>query len=104
MMTSEDLRTVVKHLDSDFEPYGKRSRDEDWGPDCSCGCRYFAKITGELGYDWGVCANPKSPRAGLLTFEHMGCKEFEGDGKSIEDWLKEWDATMDEKGIVHFRK
>ena len=26
--------------------------------------------------DWGVCANPKSPRAGLLTFEHQGCPEF----------------------------
>jgi len=26
--------------------------------------------------DWGVCANPKSPRAGLLTFEHQGCPAF----------------------------
>jgi len=23
-----------------------------------------------------VCANPKSPRAGLLTFEHQGCPAF----------------------------
>ena len=32
--------------------------------------------------DWGVCANVKSPRKGLLTFEHQGCKEFE-EGKEL---------------------
>jgi len=104
MATSDDLRKIVPHLDTDFEPYGKRSREADYGPDCSCGCRYFVPLEGNLGLDWGVCVNPKSPRCGLLTFEHQGCKEFEGDGKSIEDWLKEWDAAMDEKGIVHFRR
>jgi hypothetical protein len=30
-------------------------------------------LLGDLQTDWGVCTNPKSPRAGLLTFEHMGC-------------------------------
>jgi len=30
----------------------------------------------DLGSDWGICANPKSPRAGLLTFEHQGCPQF----------------------------
>ena len=84
MITHDELLKLVKHLDSDFEPYGKRSRDTEWGPDCSCGCRYFAKITGELGYDWGVCANPKSPRAGLLTFEHQGCMEFEEEDEAEE--------------------
>ncbi len=104
MITHDELLKLVKHLDSDFEPYGKRSREADYGPDCSCGCRYFVPLEGNLGLDWGVCVNPKSPRCGLLTFEHQGCKEFEDDGKSIEDWLKEWGATMDEKGIVHFRR
>jgi hypothetical protein len=28
-------------------------------------------------FDWGVCANPASPRLGLLTFEHQGCPQFE---------------------------
>jgi len=34
--------------------------------------------------DWGVCVNPASPRAGLLTFEHQGCEQFEHD-ESEED-------------------
>ena len=41
--------------------------------DCSCQCYFFHPLLGALQTDWGVCTNPKSPRAGLLTFEHMGC-------------------------------
>ena len=44
-------------------------------PDCSCGCVFFATLQA-IG-DWGVCANEKSPRAGQLTWEHMGCKQFQ---------------------------
>lgn len=75
----QHLLSLVHRLPSDFEPYGNRSRDEDWGPDCSCGCKYFLPIEGKLGLDWGVCANPNSPRVGLLTFEHQGCPAFESD-------------------------
>jgi hypothetical protein len=71
------LQMVLINLDSDFEPYGSRSRSDDWGPDCSCGCKNFIKLEGKLGSDWGVCCNPKSPRKGLLTFEHQGCSFFE---------------------------
>ncbi|MBU4200917.1 MAG: DUF3027 domain-containing protein [Verrucomicrobia bacterium] len=70
------LWKLARKLPSDFEPYGKRDRDTDCGPDCSCGCRFFLKLEGTLGNDWGVCACPSSPRRGLLTFEHMGCKAF----------------------------
>jgi hypothetical protein len=66
--------TVCRHLPTDFEPYGKRLRT---GPDCSVGCRHFSKLPEQLGYDWGVCINPRSPRSGLLTFEHQGCEFFE---------------------------
>jgi hypothetical protein len=48
-------------------------------PDCSSGCKHFHKLQGREGSDWGVCTEPKSPRAGLLTFEHMGCLFFEKD-------------------------
>lgn len=68
------LWTVCRRLPTDFEPYGKRYRN---APDCSCGCRHFAKLPGALGMDWGVCFNPRSPRSGLLTFEHQGCEVFE---------------------------
>jgi hypothetical protein len=78
------LWTIVQQLPSDFEPSGSRDRDEDWGPDCSCGCKYFLPLEGQLGMDWGVCANPASPRASLLTFEHQGCKAFEADEKNDE--------------------
>ena len=46
-------------------------------PDCSCGCKFFHPLTGKEGMDWGVCINPESSRAGLLTFEHMSCDRFE---------------------------
>jgi hypothetical protein len=68
------LLELAVEMETDFEPYGKRPRE---GPDCSCGCRHFATLEGVLGADWGVCMNKRSPRAGLLTFEHQGCPEFE---------------------------
>ncbi|MDI6768065.1 MAG: hypothetical protein QMD04_00135 [Anaerolineales bacterium] len=70
----EHLHIICRHLPTDFEPYGERERE---APDCSCGCRHFLELPGKLGMDWGVCGNPASPRAGLLTFEHQGCEQFE---------------------------
>ena len=70
----ERLHTVCRHLPTDFETYGKRERN---GPDCSCGCKHFLTLPGKLGLDWGVCIHPRSPRSGLLTFEHQGCEFFE---------------------------
>jgi hypothetical protein len=76
MVTHKILLDMVKPLESDFEPWGKRSREEDYGPDCSAGCKFFAKVEG-LEKDWGVCLSRHSPRSGLFTFEHMGCHFFE---------------------------
>jgi DNA-directed RNA polymerase subunit H (RpoH/RPB5) len=70
----DKLLKVVRTLETDYEPYGKVERDSS---DCSCGCRHFVKLAGDVGKEWGVCANPESARAGLLTFEHQGCPEFE---------------------------
>jgi len=78
------LHSIVRKLPSDFEPWGERSRENEWGPDCSCGCRWFVKLEGMLRYDWGICYNPASPRAGLLTFEHQGCPAFEGNEEDID--------------------
>ena len=103
MITHGELLKLVKHLDSDFEPYGKRSREADYGPDCSCGCRYFVPLEGNLGLDWWVCVNPKSPRCGLLTFEHQGCREFEEEDEAEKErFLKGLGVTIDERGFVHF--
>lgn len=69
----DELLKVVRTLETDYEPYGKVERGS---LDCSCGCRHFVKLAGDVGEEWGVCANPESARAGLLTFEHQGCPEF----------------------------
>jgi len=71
------LELIVIKVSSDFEPFGSRSRQENWGPDCSCSCKFFLKLEGDLGSDWGVCSNHQSPRKGLLTHEHQGCPFFE---------------------------
>lgn len=74
------LWTLCRRLPTDFAPDGDRDRDTaDPCADCSCGCRHFVPLAGELGNDWGVCANAKSPRAGLLTFENQGCPQFESE-------------------------
>ena len=75
MATHEELLSVCKYLSSDYEPYGKLDRGEN--NDCSCGCKFYHVLEGELGMDWGTCTNPQSHRKGLLTFEHQGCPEFE---------------------------
>ena len=81
------LLEIVRRLPSDFAPWGERSRDKDWGPDCSCGCRWYVRLEPGLQLDWGVCRSGASPRAGLLTFEHQGCRQFEADegGKRDEE-------------------
>jgi hypothetical protein len=84
MATHDELWDVCR----DTQEY--RSRGEKGNPlnfDCSSGCRFFHKLDGSAGFDWGVCACPASPRAGLLTFEHMGCECFmpeEGDADEEE--------------------
>ena len=53
----------------------------------------FLPLEGKLGYDWGACVNPTSPRVGLLTFEHQGCRQFEDD----EERHSEIEAMMQEQ-------
>jgi hypothetical protein len=61
-----------------------KDTDNHEKPDCSSGCRYFHPLEGKHGMDWGVCTEPRSSRAGLLTFEHMGCQYFEQAPDEIE--------------------
>lgn len=78
----EHLLSIMRVLPSDYADYGGsvvrwQDSDADY-PDCSCGCRWAEWLKGSLDSDWCVCTNPASPRAGLLTFEHMtgqGCFE-----------------------------
>ena len=45
------LLDIVKKLPSDFAPWGERSREEDWGPDCSGGCRWYVRLEPGLQLD-----------------------------------------------------
>lgn len=93
---------IVKRLPTDYTDYGgevERWADGDNYPDCSCGCKWFLPLDGDLGYDWGVCGNPNAPRAGLLTFEHQtgrGCFEYDDSvdidkrDAIIQEMMDEW--------------
>ena len=77
----EDLVGLAPVLPTDYTDYGgqaERWKEDDNYPDCASGCRWFVKLRGALGYDWGVCSKRGAPRAGLLTYEHQtgrGCFE-----------------------------
>lgn len=77
MDTSDDqLWETCLKLRTDFEPYGQRKwpGPRETRPDCAA-CRWFAELF--RGWpNWGACANPKSPRAGLLTFRDQACWQF----------------------------
>ena len=76
-----DRHQLLWDICRDKEQYeaGLDTEDHNY-PDCSCGCRWFHSLEGLNGMDWGVCCNKESPRAGLLTFEHMGCSYWQEGG------------------------
>ena len=82
----EHLFEVAKRLPTDFEPHGQRNQMDNGlvQPDCSY-CRLFRRLAGGAGLDWGVCVNPRSPRAGLLTFEQFGCGHIEQQNTDLDD-------------------
>jgi hypothetical protein len=75
--TDEQLWQACRKLPSDFEPYGQRrwQGDQKDRPDCAT-CGWFVELFRSWP-DWGACANPQSPRAGLLTFWEQGCWQHE---------------------------
>ena len=86
-MPNDPLWKILKILPSDYSDYGGqvvRWQDANKNyPDCSCGCKFwrplYNTITDSYDTDWGVCYNPHSPRAGLLTWEHqtgINCFEY----------------------------
>lgn len=80
---SDLLWIVCKLLPQDYQPWGNVDRDPldgEFMDDCSAGCVFYKSLFDERhnrdDADWGVCCNPKSHRAGLLTWEHQGCGHF----------------------------
>ena len=76
--SDEQLWQVCRKLPSDFTPYGERQWEGKPQEKLECGtCRWFQPLLRPGQLDWGACANPQSPRAGLLTFWGQGCEQFE---------------------------
>jgi uncharacterized membrane protein YhdT len=81
LITHEHLLAISPRLPTDYTDYGgtvERWKDENSEADCSWGCRWATWLAPPFKADWCVCANPASPRKGLLTFEHQaghGCFE-----------------------------
>ena len=75
-----DRHCLLWEVCRDKEAYHKGTDTDNHNkPDCSCGCVFFHTLAGITGMDWGVCCCPESDRAGLLTFEHMGCSYWKRD-------------------------
>lgn len=70
----EFLYKVLKKLPTDYKDYGGKvdrwDHPEEYYPDCQS-CSYHIALEAPYTADWGVCTNPHSKRAGLLTFEHQ---------------------------------
>lgn len=57
-------------------------RDEWYDEQCGS-CKFWFPLAGELGSDYGACANARSPFDQRVQFEHDGCDEFENAGEWI---------------------
>jgi hypothetical protein len=81
--SDEQLWQACRKLPSDFEPYGQRrwSGKREFRPNCAT-CCWFLELC-RTWPDWEACANPDSPRVGLLTFWEQGCWQFEPEKKRL---------------------
>jgi hypothetical protein len=80
--TDGQLWQVCRKLTSDFEPFGQRKGEGQ--PDCST-CRWYQPLLRYGVLAWGICANPHSPRVGLLTFREQGCESFDQAEEPTDD-------------------
>lgn len=46
---------------------------DSWSSEQCFMCRYYIKLSGRMGADWGACSNPESPMNSSMMFEHDGC-------------------------------
>ena len=74
MFNDDFLFRVLKKAPTDYKDYGGKvdrwDHPEEYYPDCST-CKHHIALEPPFSADWGVCTNPYSKRAGLLTFEHQ---------------------------------
>jgi hypothetical protein len=75
--SDDELWEACRKLPSDWEPFGRRKwlGRREARPDCDT-CRWFTGLF-HTWPDWGVCCNPESERAGLLTYREQACWQHE---------------------------
>jgi hypothetical protein len=56
------------------------SYHDEWYDEQCGGCWFWIPLAGELGSDYGACANASSPFDSTVRFEHDGCDVFEDAG------------------------
>jgi hypothetical protein len=69
-------RWIKKLPHNRYPPARNVEYPDEWTSEQCLMCQYYVKLTGKLGYDWGVCSNAVSPLDGLVMFEHDGCEHF----------------------------
>jgi hypothetical protein len=94
----DQLRAACRKLPQDYEPFGQQDRTSG---DCSSGCRFYSKLAGRAGSEWGTCRNPESHRAGLLTFEHQGCTHFDPENLSPVEFERRIGIQTSRCGCFH---
>ena len=61
---------------SSIKPGTKEYEMYENGKQCGS-CAFYLSVDGDLGMDWGVCANPKSVQDSRAVFEHFTCIHHE---------------------------
>ncbi|MET7619943.1 DUF3027 domain-containing protein [Streptomyces sp. NPDC005408] len=80
--SSKELETIHARW---IQNRNRRTDDPEYKEawyDEQCGaCRFWFPLAGDLGSDYGACANRLSPFDGTVRFEHDGCEAFEESGQ-----------------------
>jgi DUF3027 family protein len=69
-------RWIKKLPHNRYPPASNAEHPDEWTAEQCLMCQYYIKLSGDLGYDWGVCSNVDSPLDGKVMFEHDGCEYF----------------------------
>lgn len=101
----QHLLTITPRHAADYKNFGEADVEfgAGRGMDCSGSCKWYLALKGKLGMDWGVCANPRSHRSGLLTFEHQGCSHFQPMSKVDKLYEKAVEFVERNKGVTATR-
>lgn len=66
LRSHDHLFEIAKRMPTDFAPHGGRPRISNGviEPDCADDCRFFGRLEGGAGIDWGGVFEPTRPALG----------------------------------------